>query len=224
MSRVIPVILAVAALLGLSACGSDDAAKPRNIYADQVNQAQNDFAAELQEPLAADQSTTTPARGRKTLQGFEDAVDTVVGDLRRIDTPGDLQPLHRRLIDEIADYGRAIRRAKVEFATGSPQRSRRRSPRSSSTTKISIGSTGRSRRSTASCRPRSSVADLGGHPGADRLVRRDRDDHRARQARLRASAACSPRSSSAPTARRPRARRSARPRSSRRASARRCSS
>ena len=123
MRRVIPVLLAVVALLGLAACGSDDAAKERNAYADQVNRAQTSFAQTFKSLSRRISSTTTPARGRRTLQGFEDAVDTVVTDLQRIDAPSDLQPLHRQLIDEIADYGRAIGEAKDEFATGSPQRS-----------------------------------------------------------------------------------------------------
>jgi len=123
MRRVIPVLLAVVVLLGLAACGSDDAAKERNAYADQVNRAQTSFAQTFKSLSRRISSTTTPARGRRTLQGFEDAVDTVVTDLQRIDAPSDLQPLHRQLIDEIADYGRAIGEAKDEFATGSPQRS-----------------------------------------------------------------------------------------------------
>jgi hypothetical protein len=124
--RVIPVLLTlVCALgsLGVSACGGEDVAKQRNTYADQVNRAQNDFAESFKNLSRRISSTTTPARGRKTLQGFEDAVDTVVLDLRRIDAPSDLAPLHRRLIGEIAGYGRAIHKAKLEFATGSPQRS-----------------------------------------------------------------------------------------------------
>ena len=125
MRRVIPVLLAVVALLGASACGDDEAAKQRNAYADQVNRAQNSFAQSFKNLSRKISSTTTPARGRRTLQGFEDAVDTVVTDLRRIDTPSDLQPLHQRLIGEIAGYGKAIRKAKLEFATGSPQRSER---------------------------------------------------------------------------------------------------
>jgi hypothetical protein len=51
-----------------------------------------------------------------------DAVDDVVTDLQGIDAPADVQPLHRRLITEISDYGREIRRAKRAFATGAPQR------------------------------------------------------------------------------------------------------
>ena len=122
MRGVIPVLLLVAAVLGLAACGQDKAAQQRNAYADQVNRAQSDFAQSFKSLSRRITKTTTPGRGRRTLQGFEDAVDNVVTDLRRIDAPSDLQPLHRRLIDEIAGYGRAIHRAKVAFATGSPQR------------------------------------------------------------------------------------------------------
>jgi hypothetical protein len=122
MRGVIPVLLLVAAVLGLAACGEDKAAEQRNAYADQVNRAQSDFAQSFKSLSRRITKTTTPSRGRRTLQGFEDAVDNVVTDLRRIDAPTDLQPLHRRLIDEIAGYGRAIHRAKVAFATGSPQR------------------------------------------------------------------------------------------------------
>jgi hypothetical protein len=123
MPRVIAVLLLLLAVVGVSACGGQDAAKQRNTYADEVNKAQNDFAQSFKNLSRRISSTTTPARGRKTLQGFEDAVDTVVTDLRRIDAPSDLQPLHQRLIAEIAGYGTAIRKAKDEFATGSPQRS-----------------------------------------------------------------------------------------------------
>jgi hypothetical protein len=122
MRRVIPVLLAVVAAFGVAACGGEDVAKQRNTYADQVNSAQNDFAQSFKSLSRRITSTTTPGRGRKTLQGFETAVDNVVVDLRRIDTPTDLQPLHRRLITEISGYGRAIHRAKLAFATGSPQR------------------------------------------------------------------------------------------------------
>jgi hypothetical protein len=124
--RVLPVLLTLVCALGaigVSACGGEDVAKQRNTYADEVNRAQNDFAQSFKNLSRRISSTTTPARGRRTLQGFENAVDAVVVDLRRIDAPTDLAPLHRRLIDEIAGYGRAIHKAKLEFATGSPQRS-----------------------------------------------------------------------------------------------------
>ena len=138
MRGLLTVILVVAAAVGLTACGADKAAEERNAYADQVNRAQNDFAQSFKSLSKRITRTTTPGRGRKTLEGFETAVDNVVLDLRRIDAPSDLQPLHRRLIGEIAGYGRAIHRAKLAFATGSPQRIlRAQSALVSSTTEIS---------------------------------------------------------------------------------------
>jgi hypothetical protein len=138
MRRIIPVLLAALTLVGAASCGGEEAAKERNTYADEVNRAQSSFARSFKTLSERITSTTTPARGRRTLQGFEDAVDDVVVDLRRIDAPADLQPLHRELIDEIAGYGRAIHEAKEEFATGSPQRSERaQSDLVSATTSIS---------------------------------------------------------------------------------------
>jgi hypothetical protein len=122
MRALLSVLLIVAAAIGVTACGQDEAAKQRNTYADEVNRAQNAFAESFRTLSRRITATTTPGQGRRTLQGFEDAVDTVVTDLRRIDAPSDVQPLHRELIDEISGYGRAIHRAKLAFATGVPQR------------------------------------------------------------------------------------------------------
>ena len=121
MRRLIPVLVAVATVIGVAGCG-DDPAKQRNAYADAVNRAQSDFAQSFKSLSRRITSTTTARQGRRTLQGFEDAVDEVVADLRAIDAPADVQPLHRRLITEVAGYGREIRRAKRAFATGAPQR------------------------------------------------------------------------------------------------------
>jgi hypothetical protein len=121
MRRLIPFLLAACAALIAAGCG-DDTAKQRNAYADAVNAAQSDFAQSFKTLSERITSTTTPGQGRRTLQGFEDAVDDVVADLRAIPAPADVQPLHRRLITEISDYGREIRRAKRAFATGAPQR------------------------------------------------------------------------------------------------------
>src|SRR5215218_3249634 len=114
MRGLISVILVVAAAIGVSACGGGaDVAKQRNTYADEVNRAQSSFAQSFKSLSRRITSTTTPGQGRKTLQGFEDAVDTVVTDLRRIDAPSDVQALHRRLISEISGYGREIHKAKL---------------------------------------------------------------------------------------------------------------
>jgi len=121
MRRLITLLVAVAAAFAVAGCG-DDSAKQRNAYADAVNRAQSDFAQSFKSLSRRITSTTTAGQGRRTLQGFEDAVDDVVADLRAIDAPTDVQPLHRRLITEVADYGREIRRAKRAFATGAPRR------------------------------------------------------------------------------------------------------
>ena len=114
-------MIAIAAIFGATACGADKAAEQRNTYADQVNRAQNNFAQSFKSLSRRITSTTTPGRGRKTLQGFENAVDDVVVDLRRIDAPGDLQPLHQRLISEISATGAR------STAPSSPSRPARRS-------------------------------------------------------------------------------------------------
>ena len=121
MRRLLPVFIAVATAVAAAGCG-DEPAKQRNAYADAVNRAQSDFEQSFKSLSRRITRTTTPNQGRRTLRGFENAVDDVVTDLRRIDAPADVQPLHRRLITEISDYGREIRRAERAFATGAPQR------------------------------------------------------------------------------------------------------
>ena len=174
MRRVIPVLLLVLAVVGVSACGGQDAAKERNTYADEVNKAQNDFAQSFASLSRKISSTTTPARGRRTLQRLR-------GRRRhRRHRPAPdrrASPIWRRctsqLIAEIAGYGKAIHKAKVEFATGSPQRSE--AAQSALVDRDDgdqrAGSTAPSPRSTASSRARKSVFMsrlLGVHPGADR--------------------------------------------------------
>ena len=121
MRRVVLVLLAAVAVLGLQACGSDDT-EERNSYAEQLNRAQGDFARSFRDLSGEITSTTTPGQGRKTLQGFEEAVDDVVADLRRIQAPEGLGSLHNRLITEIADYGEEIRTAKEAYETRSPRK------------------------------------------------------------------------------------------------------
>ena len=123
MPRLVAVLVVVAVTaLGIGACGGNDAAKQRNAYADQVNRAQTSFAQSFRSLARRITATTTPGQGRRTLQGFEDAVQSVVTDLRGIRAPDDVRPLHRRLISEISGYGREIHKAKLAFATGAPQR------------------------------------------------------------------------------------------------------
>ncbi len=117
-----PVLVVIAVAVGGTACGGEDEAKRRNAYADQVNRAQSNFAASFRSLSERITSTTTPNQGRRTLQGFEDAVNAVVRDLSAIQAPEDVRPLHQQLIAQMRGYGREIARAKRAFATSAPQR------------------------------------------------------------------------------------------------------
>ena len=121
MRRLVAVLLAAVAVVVLPACGNDET-EQRNAYADALNRAQGDFAKSFRDLSGEISSTTTPGQGRRTLQGFEDAVDEVVKDLRAIKAPEGIAPLHRRLIDQIAGYKQEIRTAKEAYETRSPRR------------------------------------------------------------------------------------------------------
>jgi hypothetical protein len=121
MRSLVTVLLLAALALVLTACGKDET-KQRNAYAAAVNQAQSNFAASFRSLSDRITSTTTPTQGRRTLQGFENAVDAVVRDLRAIDAPPKVRPLHRRLIREMTGYGKEIHKAKLAFASSAPQR------------------------------------------------------------------------------------------------------
>jgi hypothetical protein len=118
MLRVLPVALVVAAIV-VSGCGSD--VKERNDYVDAVNKAQNGFAASFDRLSKRITSTSTPAQDRRTLDGFKQAVDRAVTQLRAIPVPDSVKGLHAQLVNEIAAYGREIDKAKRAFASSSPQ-------------------------------------------------------------------------------------------------------
>jgi hypothetical protein len=110
--------LVVLALL-VAGCGSDS--KAANDYVDAVNRAQNDFASTFDRLSSQITSTSTPAQDQKTLEGFKRAVDKVVGDLKAVEPPSKVKPLHDELIGEISSYGREIDKAKTAFAKGTPK-------------------------------------------------------------------------------------------------------
>jgi hypothetical protein len=118
--RRLPLVLLVVVLaLAVSACGSDT--KASNDYVDQVNKAQNDFAATFDKLSSKITSTSSASQDRRTLDGFKQAVDKVVADLRAIEVPSKVKPLHDRLIDEISTYGKEIDKAKAAFAGNDAQ-------------------------------------------------------------------------------------------------------
>ena len=118
MRRLIPVLLLVVALLA-SGCGSDT--KAANDYVDSVNKAQNDFASTFDRLSSKITSTSTAKQDQATLDGFRQAVDKVVADLRAVKVPSKVKDLHGQLVSEISAYGKEIDKAKAAFAANDPQ-------------------------------------------------------------------------------------------------------
>jgi hypothetical protein len=116
--RLVPVLVIAVALLA-SGCGSDT--KAENDYVDSVNKAQNDFATTFDKLSAQITSTSTAQQDRQTLDGFKQAVDKVVTDLRAVKVPDKVKDLHGRLVAEISAYGEEIDKAKQAFAGDDPQ-------------------------------------------------------------------------------------------------------
>jgi hypothetical protein len=120
MRRPAPVLSVVVALALVAAgCGNDN--KASNAYVDAVNRAQNSFAASFDKLSSRITSTSTPEQDQRTLVGFRRAVDRTVTDLRAIDVPDRVKPLHQQLIGEISSYGKQIDKAKSAFASEDPQ-------------------------------------------------------------------------------------------------------
>jgi hypothetical protein len=117
--RRLATVLAVLALVAVAGCGSDN--KSANDYVDAVNRAQNDFASTFDRLSSRITSTSTPQQDQRTLDGFKRAVDKVVGDLRAVEPPDKVKPLHAELVNEISSYGKEIEKAKKAFADGKPK-------------------------------------------------------------------------------------------------------
>jgi uncharacterized phage infection (PIP) family protein YhgE len=116
--RLVPALVIAVALLA-SGCGSDT--KAENDYVDSVNKAQNDFAATFDKLSSQITSTSSAQQDRQTLDGFKEAVDKVVADLRAVEVPGKVKDLHGQLVSEISAYGKEIDKAKAAFAGDDPQ-------------------------------------------------------------------------------------------------------
>jgi hypothetical protein len=114
--RLVPLLAAVAFGAAAPGCGTDT--KAANDYVDAVNRAQNEFATTFDRLRGRVTSTSTPEQDQKTLDGFKGAVDKVVGELRAVEAPDEVEGLHRELVGEISTYGTEITKAKRAFADG----------------------------------------------------------------------------------------------------------
>jgi outer membrane murein-binding lipoprotein Lpp len=116
--RLLPVLVVVGALL-VTGCGSDT--KAANDYVDSVNKAQSDFAATFDKLSSKITSTSSARQDRQTLDGFKQAVDKVVVDLRSVKVPSRVKSLHGQLVGQISAYGKEIDKAKAAFSGKDPK-------------------------------------------------------------------------------------------------------
>jgi ElaB/YqjD/DUF883 family membrane-anchored ribosome-binding protein len=101
---------AVVAVAALSACGGTST-KDKNAYAQKVNAAQQRFATSVGTVDQQSGSNASLAHQQATLRRFEQAIDGVVADLRKIDAPSDVTNEHDRLIAVMTSFGRDIGQA-----------------------------------------------------------------------------------------------------------------
>lgn len=109
-------LLALALLA--AGCAGDEAS---NGYVAALNQTQERFARELTRLSDGVTATSTPAQDRRTLSGYEDAVDRAVSDLRRMDPPDDVASLHGSLIRQVGGYRTAVQRFRARLTSEDPQ-------------------------------------------------------------------------------------------------------
>jgi len=99
----LPAVLAAAVLAG---CGEDTEAGAR--YVQEVNQAQQRFAADLERLTGRITSQSTTASDQKTLERVEGLIDEAVGDLRTIAPPDEVRAEHQAFIGLFQSYGRRL--------------------------------------------------------------------------------------------------------------------
>ena len=93
----------------------------RDAYVKALNNAQTGLAQRFTALQSRITPTSNAAQDIKTLRAYEAAVGTTVSDLRAVDPPAGLAPLHRRFVDEVAAYGSALRKARAELDRDDPR-------------------------------------------------------------------------------------------------------
>ncbi len=112
------VLLALILAVVVAGCGGD---KDRDAYVKALNKAQTGLAQRFTTLQSRITPTSNAAQDIKTLRAYEAAVGTTVSDLRAVDPPDGLAPLHRRFVAEVAAYGNALRQARAELDRDDPQ-------------------------------------------------------------------------------------------------------
>lgn len=97
----------------LGGCGGSGEDEQASAYADAVNAAQMRFSTSI-DRTAAERSTLTAATAKR----WGSAVDRMARELRAIDAPDRVEPLHGRLVAEVGDFRSALRRALGALRSG----------------------------------------------------------------------------------------------------------
>jgi hypothetical protein len=113
------VLLLLTVALAAAGCGGGNGG--RDDYVKALNRAQTGLATRFQTLQARITPTSTPAQDAKTLQAYEGAVTATVRDLRAVDPPSGFAALHRRFVDEVSEYGSALRSARGRLRSDDPQ-------------------------------------------------------------------------------------------------------
>lgn len=112
------LLLVLALGLLTAGCGGDDV-QQTNTYVDEVNRIQTQFAATFERLAGQLTATSTAARDRRTLDGFQKAIEKTVADLERVEPPEKVTGLHQQLTDTMSSYGDAVRAAEAALAATS---------------------------------------------------------------------------------------------------------
>src|SRR3954447_19002259 len=123
MPRPVRLLLALALVASaLAGCGGGGGVKEANTYVDQVNKAQNRFAATIDSLSTHIKSTRTPAEDHATLRQFQAAGARVVADLRTVHPPDQVRGQHAQLIAALEAYGTEVKQVTKDISSGSATR------------------------------------------------------------------------------------------------------
>jgi hypothetical protein len=114
-------LLALAFVTAGAGCGGGNGNGKADDYVKAVNDAQSGLTRRFERLQGAATATSTPAQDRRTLAGYETAVQETVQKLRGTDPPNDLRPLHEEFVGEISAYGTEVRRAREALDARTPR-------------------------------------------------------------------------------------------------------
>lgn len=112
--------MAALVLTAVAGCG-DEQITADNAYVAATDRAVRSFETQFQQLQSSFTSVSTPQQDLQTLGRLRAAVDRAVAQLRRVQAPARIAPLHARLIDQVQAYDAAIAAAGSTFRTGSPK-------------------------------------------------------------------------------------------------------